>query len=111
MNDNRGKRQSVKDTPSLTFRRADWTENDTAIDRLAVQVIACAVRDAIHGDQEAREWIISEDAEIWLQGAGYGLDTLRQGIARIIEHPEAITLPEPRRGRRRSCYNRPLQFA
>jgi hypothetical protein len=94
----------VHDAPALFCAPADWLADDARLDRIAVAVIAQSARDALAGDQDAREWLASEDAQIWLRGAGISPDAARRGVAMLLDHPEWILIQV--QDRRRRSYTR-----
>jgi hypothetical protein len=87
-----GVKTYVRDVPALFCARVDWLADDARLDRIAVAVIAQAARDALAGDLDAREWLASEDALIWLRGAGISPDAARRGVSMLLDHPEWILI-------------------
>lgn len=51
------------------------------MERLAIEVISLAVKDAIRGSGEAREWLTSPDATLWLEVVGFAPEAVRRGLA------------------------------
>lgn len=62
-----------------TNQGSTLTNND--MERLAIEVISLAVKDAIRGSGEAREWLTSPDAALWLEVVGFAPEAVRRGLA------------------------------
>lgn len=78
-----------------TNQGSTLTNND--MERLAIEVISLAVKDAIRGSGEAREWLTSPDAALWLEVVGFAPEAVRRRLADLDCKSKQIEAAESKR--------------
>jgi len=70
---------------SIFCDRAAENLSDAVLPELAYSVIDRAVRDAASGDPTAGAWLLSDQAEVWADVAGFDKGFLGQLANRVLE--------------------------
>jgi hypothetical protein len=62
--------------------------------KLANALLARAIRDAINGSDEARIWLRSREAEMWIYTSGYDAEAINGKINAFCDHPKKVKIPK-----------------
>lgn len=62
--------------------------------KLANAVFVRAIRDAILGSEEARTWLKSCEAEMWINASGYDAEAIKGKIISFCDHPKKVKPPK-----------------
>jgi hypothetical protein len=62
--------------------------------KLANALLARAIRDAINGSDDAREWLRSDEAEMWIYASGYDAEAIKGKIISFCDHPKMVKQPK-----------------